>query len=205
MDNTISARNASIQVTDQVRLEGHGLIAQPVTDSRENIGDLWLPIAPTAPPAVRFVGKGGGIAGATSGGHPGLGGAAPSAGLIAQQAIDEARLDMNSEVRGKGGKSAAMTGEKVGDAVQQRPSEGPDACSWCCVCSEDAALRCKACEEDKGEDEPELFCARCFREVHRGDPDLQSHRPQTLSRLEDSGKGVKKDGARRGTLGWRRR
>lgn len=187
------------QVTDEVRLEGHGLIAHTTAPASEKVGDLWLPIAPTAPPVIRPVGGGRRLTDSTSA-DPG-GGSAAQARLLAQQAMDEARLGLGNDE-----KPATSGNEKAGHGSKQKPGNGDDLeSSWCCVCSEDAAVRCRDCEKENEGNVPELFCARCFNDVHRGDPEMESHRPQAFSSQDGAGERLKEDSGRRRVFGWRRR
>lgn len=47
---------------------------------------------------------------------------------------------------------------KVQD-LASRPETKEEELPWCCICNEDATLRCTGCDGD-------LYCARCFREGH---------------------------------------
>lgn len=199
------------QMTEQVRLEGHGLIARASTPDQEKSGELWLPLAPTAPPVARFGTSNPRNIAASSDSNK-----SPSRGeaarLLAQQAMDEARLGLGdgggAKVHGRGGGGGVAAAAGQGARFGGGGPSGPREESWCCICSEDATLRCRECEADNGGDsgegehaEPEeLFCARCFKEVHREDPDMKAHRSQALSGAGTRGAGRSENGG--GRRGW---
>ncbi|CAM9169887.1 unnamed protein product [Ectocarpus sp. 12 AP-2014] len=178
-------------VSDQVRLEGGGLINEASAPVQEKPGEMWLPVAPTGRPE---------ISSPAAGANVGTG--AADARLIAQQAMDEARLGLTSTSDGykpasDNGKSAS---HRDGRQAAACPKDEALSSSWCCICTEDASLRCRPCERENGQDEPELFCARCFKETHRGDSEMEVHQPQALSRARQQ----EEDG-RKGRRTWRRR
>lgn len=199
-----------LQVSDQVRLEGHGLIDRVSTPVTKHPGDVWLPVAPTGRPEVSPVAAAASMMRQRPTGDARLD-ATAAARLIAQQAMDEARLDhvddreRKSQLSGKGGNTARERGAaRVGGQVSSQAEQPQQrSSSWCCICSEDATLRCRACEEESGQHEPELFCARCFQEVHRGDSEMKDHEPQVSQRR--AGPGKDQGGGRKGSWGWRQR
>lgn len=45
----------------------------------------------------------------------------------------------------------------------------PEVETWCCICTDDAAVICYGClPTEEGSKDGELYCARCWKEVHLG-------------------------------------
>lgn len=82
---------------------------------------------------------------------------------VMQQLTEEAALDeasgFNIPEEPAPGSRAQPCKAKTGAEEEELP--------WCCICNEDATLRCAGCDGD-------LYCARCFREGH-DNFDLKEH------------------------------
>lgn len=53
--------------------------------------------------------------------------------------------------------------------------DADDEVPWCCVCTNDAEVRCAECDND-------LYCKRCFREGH-DEFDLEDHQPAIFKQV----------------------
>ncbi|XP_048188499.1 abscission/NoCut checkpoint regulator [Perognathus longimembris pacificus] len=84
---------------------------------------------------------------------------------VMQQLSEEAALDKASgynipEERAPRSRPKPCLAKPEAQARTPRPeSEEEEELPWCCICNEDATLRCAGCDGD-------LYCARCFREGH---------------------------------------
>ncbi|XP_051833053.1 abscission/NoCut checkpoint regulator isoform X2 [Antechinus flavipes] len=79
---------------------------------------------------------------------------------VLQQLTEEAALDEASgfNIPAKQGPPSRAQ-PKAPTVTPTADSEAEEELPWCCICNEDATLRCYGCDGD-------LYCPRCFREGH---------------------------------------
>ncbi|KAJ0062689.1 hypothetical protein NL108_004324 [Boleophthalmus pectinirostris] len=66
----------------------------------------------------------------------------------------------NTEKKAVSKKAPAAKGKNRTTAISYQQSDSDDEeLPWCCICNQDATLRCHTCDGD-------LYCNRCFREGH---------------------------------------
>ncbi|XP_037017606.2 abscission/NoCut checkpoint regulator [Artibeus jamaicensis] len=83
---------------------------------------------------------------------------------VLQQLTEEAALDEASGFNIPAeptlqAQAKACRAEPEAQATAPRPAAEEEELPWCCICNEDATLRCAGCDGD-------LYCVRCFREGH---------------------------------------
>lgn len=76
---------------------------------------------------------------------------------ICFQYLDEAKLP-----------DSDLTPEEKEFVNSCKPEEGHEELPWCCICNEDATIRCVGCDGD-------LFCKPCFNEIHANDEEYREH------------------------------
>lgn len=68
-----------------------------------------------------------------------------------------------------------------------------DVKKWCTVCLEDATIRCEGCEDSEDGGGGEVYCVRCWREMHVGPAagwEERGHRWFRLNTTKNGGKGT---------------
>ncbi|NWT52388.1 ANCHR regulator, partial [Erythrocercus mccallii] len=92
---------------------------------------------------------------------------------VLKQLTDEAALDEASgfnippDQTARPGPSQQNLHTTATTALAQADDSDEDELPWCCICNEDATLRCHGCDGD-------LYCQRCFWEGHE-EFDLKDH------------------------------
>lgn len=104
---------------------------------------------------------------------------------VLQQLTEEAALDEASGFNipaepTRQPPARSCRAEPKAQAVAPRPEAEEEPLPWCCICNEDATVRCAGCDGD-------LYCARCFREGHDAF-DLKEHQTSAY-RPPQSGQG----------------
>ncbi|XP_028940008.1 abscission/NoCut checkpoint regulator, partial [Antrostomus carolinensis] len=88
--------------------------------------------------------------------------------LTEEAALDEASgFNIPPDQTTQPGPSQQNLHKKAKQKVSDADDSDEDELPWCCICNEDATLRCHGCDGD-------LYCQRCFREGH-DEFDLKDH------------------------------
>jgi len=96
---------------------------------------------------------------------------------ILRKALAESLLDDKVREAGHGdviAKAKISSNKPTTSLGGATVEEDDDELPWCCICNNDATIRCHDCEND-------LYCKRCFREGH-DDFDMKNHRKSTYQK-----------------------